>query len=634
MADGFIKYRKLIIAAFQISLFAIIYLLSFLLRLDYHLPDHNRQAFYATLPIVLAVKAIVFYYFGLFRGWWRYVGMNDLADIIKAASASTVVSLSLVYLTKGFYGFPRSVWAIDWVLTILVIGGVRFAVRAYTESSVVERTGALTLIVGAGETGSSLARQMKSQHNLEYRPIGFVDDDRSKVGIKLQGLPVLGTTDELPRLIHQYAVEKVLIAIARLQGREVARIVDKCHGLPVEIKIVPTIGDLLRNSGVGHVTLNQLREIRIEDLLGRAPVRLEVAHIREKLAGHRILITGAGGSIGSELARQIAEFRPAQLVLFERSESDLHNLEIQLRERFAELDLVPVIGDITDLEQVQETFALYHPQSVFHAAAYKHVPLMERHLLQAVRNNVFGTVNVARAAAETRVEDFLMISSDKAVNPTSVMGATKRAAELVVAAFQSRGETRFVSVRFGNVLGSNGSVLPLFRRQIAARGPVTVTHPEVMRYFMTLTEAVQLVLQASTMGQGGEIFVLEMGEPIKIVDLARKLIRLSGLEPDRDIAIKFTGLRPGEKLFEELLIEGEDIRPTRHEKIRVFSSRPISYQQIKRRLEALAEALQRKDAAAVLDELCRLVPEYKPSPELLAWCEVNQYADRYLLAAR
>jgi len=621
MADALVKYRKPVIAAFQISLFTVTYLLSFLLRLDYYLPAHNRPAFFATLPIVVAIKAVIFYRFGLFRGWWRYVGMDDLADVIKATSVSTLISLGGVFVAKGFYGYPRSVWAIDWVLTILVLGGVRFAVRAYAESSLGSRAGASTLIVGAGAAGSTLARQMRGHSRLDYRPVGFVDDDLTKLGIKLQGLPVLGTTADLPKLIDRYAVEQVLIAIPTLRGGEVERILDKCRERRVGFKIVPPISDLL----AGHLTLDQIRGVRIEDLIGREPVELDVVHLRERLAGRRVLITGAGGSIGSELARQVAAFEPRQLILFERSENDLYNVEVKLRERFPALDLVPVIGDITDADQLAEIFAAYLPQSIFHAAAYKHVPMMERHLFQAVRNNIFGTANVARAAMEAGVEDFLMISSDKAVKPTSVMGVTKRSAELVVAALQSRGVTRFVSVRFGNVLGSSGSVLPLFRRQIGARQPVTVTHPEVTRYFMTTTEAVQLVLQASTMGRGGEIFVLDMGEPVKIVDLAHKLIRLSGLEPGRDLEIKFTGLRPGEKLSEELLLEGEGVLPTVHEKIRVLSGRPISYPQISRWLAALKEAVEQKDGQAVLDELCWMVPEYRPSPELLAWCQAVHY---------
>jgi FlaA1/EpsC-like NDP-sugar epimerase len=634
MAEALIRYRRLIIAAFQISLFSFVYLLSFLLRLDYYLPDYNRPAFLTTLPIVVLVKTAVFYRFGLFRGWWRYVGMNDLADIIKATTVSTLISLGAVYAIRGFTGYPRSVWAIDWALTILVMGGVRFAVRAYSESSYASRAGTITLIIGAGEAGSALVRQMKSSRNVEYRPVGFVDDNPAKKGSRFHGLPVLGTVDDLPQLIEEHAAEKVLIAIPSLRGAEVARILDVCRACQVDFKIVPAINDLLN----GNLTLNQVREVRIEDLLGREPVSLDVAHIRQKLAGRTVLITGAGGSIGSELARQIAAFNPRRLILFERSENDLHNIEVELREKFPALDLAPVIGDIMDEQQLEETFARYRPQSVFHAAAYKHVPMMERHLLHAIRNNIFGTASVARAAVGAGVEDFLMISSDKAVNPTSVMGATKRAAELLVAAMQHAGlnhkpfgATRFVSVRFGNVLGSNGSVLPLFRRQIAARQPLTVTHPEVRRYFMTTTEAVQLVLQASTMGRGGEIFVLDMGEPVRIVDLARKLIQLSGLEPDRDIEIRFTGLRPGEKLFEELLLDGEGILPTMHDKIRVLAGRPILYGEVSHWLAVLNRAVEQKNERAALDELCRIVREYTPSQEVLASCEANHYPDRSLL---
>ncbi len=375
--------------------------------------------------------------------------------------------------------------------------------------------------------------------------------------------------------------------------------------------------------------------MRLEELLGREAVTLDQAPVREKLAGRTVLITGAGGSIGSELARQIAACEPRQLTLLERSENGLHNLEIELREKFPALDLKPLLGDITEAGQVAEAFARCRPQSVFHAAAYKHVPMLERHLLQAIRNNIFGTLNVAQAARQAGAEDFLLISSDKAVNPASVMGATKRAAELLITAFPDSlpddSATRFVAVRFGNVLGSSGSVLPLLLRQIAERRAVTITHPEVARFFMTTTEAVQLVLQAAMIGKGGEIFVLEMGEPVKIADLARRLIHLAGLEPERDLEIRYTGLRPGEKLCEEILADGDEMLPTGHEKICVLVGKSVSASVINDHLAELAEAVRQQDERAGLKALCRMVPEYTPGKEVLASGEANQYPSRSLL---
>jgi FlaA1/EpsC-like NDP-sugar epimerase len=476
------------------------------------------------------------------------------------------------------------------------------------------------LIVGAGAAGRKLAHELKINPSLDFNPIGFADDDPSKNGIKLNGIRVLGSTSSIPQIIAEYQVQSVLIAIPSASSATIQKIVERCKPHRVELKILPPIAD--RINGNGH--LRQVRNVRVEDLLGREPVVLDLDNISRRFQDKVTVITGAGGSIGSEMARQVARFKPRQLILFERSENDLHKIDIELRRRFPALDHVAVVGDILDVSLLREVMAEYRPNSIFHAAAYKHVPMMEKNCFQAVRNNVFGTYNVALVAKQYKVEDFVLISSDKAVNPTNIMGVTKRIAELVLLGLQHQ-DTRFIAVRFGNVLASNGSVVPLFEEQIDRGGPVTVTHPEAKRYFMTIPEAVQLVLQASVMGRGGEIFVLDMGQPIKIVDLAHNLIRLKGLEPESDIKVVYTGLRPGEKLFEELRLVGEGIKPTPHRKIRVFDGGSPDFQQLLQWLEDLSALVAAKNVHGLVQKLRTIVPEYTPSEELAPLCQIDRH---------
>ncbi len=615
-----LRYRKLVIVFSHLCLISLSYYLSFMLRLDISLPDPYRAVFFSTLLLVLLIKLIVFSIFRLFSGWWRYVGMSDLLDIIKAAAVSAPLIYAGIGLTYGLSNYPRSLFVIDPILTILMVGGARFAVRAYYESARIYLTQTNTLIIGAGRAGSVIARELRDNEQLDYNAVGFVDDDPSKKGIKIQGVKVLGNVDALPDLIKGNDVGHIFIAIPSASGRQIQRIIDKCRECKVEFKTLPAIGDIIK----GALSVGNLRNVRVEDLLGRKPVKLDLANIRTKLQGKVVLITGAAGSIGSELCRQIAAFDPAKIVLFERSESDLFQIGNELRENYPAVNCISVIGDILDMHQLQETFGSHRPNSVFHAAAYKHVPMMELNCFQAIRNNVFGTRNVALVSKQFKVEDFVMISSDKAVNPTNIMGATKRIAELLILSLQHH-STRFVSVRFGNVLGSRGSVVPIFEQQIAARKPITVTHPEVQRYFMTIPEAVQLVLQASTMGDGGEIFVLEMGEPVKIVELARALIRLSGLDPEIDIPIVYTGLRPGEKLFEEVRLEGEGIKPTSHEKIRVLDGGYVSPEKVREWLKDLGSMVDSKNLPDLVDKMKEIVPEYTPSDKIMALARMDQY---------
>jgi FlaA1/EpsC-like NDP-sugar epimerase len=609
---NFVKYRIWLILFSEIVLIVASYYCSFLLRLDLPLSPASRTQFWETLPLVLVIKMVVFYYFGLLRGWWRYVGMNDLIHITAAAFLSSLILYSSIVVGTQVVGYPRSVILIDMLLTVAYVGGARFVVRAYTERVRRYDGQKNTLIVGAGQAGRSIAQQLRSNSDLPYYPIGFVDDDASKLGLSVNGLKVLGNTDALSQLVAKYNIECVLIAL-------IDQIMNKCCDSRVVFRILPPIGEMLNRPA----SIKEARKLRIEDLLSRQPVRIDLDKIRARLEGRVLLVTGAGGSIGSELVRQLAGFRPGRLVLLDRSENDLFKIGMELSKKFPHVDHVPVVGDILDLTLLREVFTLHQPTSVFHAAAFKHVPMMEKNCFQAVTNNVFGTYNVAMLAKQFNAEDFVMISSDKAVNPTNVMGVTKRIAELIILALQFN-KTRFTAVRFGNVLGSNGSVLPIFEEQIATGGPVTVTHPDARRYFMTVMEAVQLVLQASAMGKGGEIFVLDMGEPVKIVNLAERMIRLAGFELHKNMQIAFTGLRPGEKLFEELNLEGEGIKPTPHEKIRVLEGGNVSIDRVHEWLQDLSALVNSRNAHGLVAKLVSIVPEYWPSEELVAFSELDR----------
>ena len=616
-----VRYRLAFIIAVQLSLATLSLFASFLLRFDLLGVVAHLNEFARALPYFLGIKLIVFYFFDLYRGWWRYAGMSDLLDIIKASAVSVVPIYALVTFASGITSFSRSIFLLDAIMSVALIGGVRFMIRLYTESVAAQAAPASRnlLIVGAGNTARLMVREIRQNPNIPLLPVGLLDDDRSKHGAKVEGVRVLGGTADLPRLVRELEVRDVLLAIPSATGDEMTEIVRLCQESGVTYKTVPAIGDLIN----GRLTLAQIREVKIEDLLGRQAVEIEVVAISRNFANRIVLITGAGGSIGSELARQVSSFGPRRLVLFERSENDLFHIEMELRRTYPHLDVVAVAGDILDMSRLEEVFFEHRPEAVLHAAAYKHVPMMEHQPFMAVRNNVVGTFNVASVAARYGTESFLLISTDKAVNPTSVMGVTKRVAELVVLSFSAKGRTRFSAVRFGNVLGSNGSVVPLFKQQIAARQPVTVTDPEVTRYFMTIPEAVRLVLQASTMGEGGDVFILDMGRPVKIVDLARNLIRLSGLEPDRDIRIVFTGLRPGEKRYEELLVATEGIEATSHPKVLQLRGELPDTDHVTVFLDRLQRTCDQRDVRRLVATLKEIVPEYTPSRALLDLAKQN-----------
>jgi FlaA1/EpsC-like NDP-sugar epimerase len=492
--------------------------------------------------------------------------------------------------------------------------GIRVAVRLLAEATAHSYPSGTqrTLIYGAGAAGVMLLRESRSNLSLNYSIVGFIDDDLTKSRMRIQGVPVLGAGAKLAFLAAKHDIHQVLIALPSATGVEMTRVLQFCQEARVRFRTVPSIAEIVK----GPALATQIRDVAVEDLLGRNPVRLEENQIRGTLQRKVVLVTGAAGSIGSELCRQIARFNPAGIVGFEIAESPLFEIDREMRQAFPGMSFYPEIGSIQNRTRLDEVLRQYSPSIIYHAAAYKHVPMMEAHVFEAIENNVFGTYNVAMAAAEHGVEDFVMISSDKAVRPTNVMGATKRVAELLLLELQN-GRTRYVAVRFGNVLGSNGSVIPIFKKQIAAGGPVTVTRPEMRRYFMTIPEASQLVLQASVMGHGGEIFVLDMGVPVKIVDLARNLILLSGLRPDEDIKIEFTGLRPGEKLYEELNSMDEDTLPTPCEKIKIFTGNGLPSAGMELYLEALRDICERRDVPRLVLTLKDLIPDYNPSAQLL-----------------
>ncbi|MGH7664859.1 MAG: polysaccharide biosynthesis protein [Gemmatimonadaceae bacterium] len=608
------RYRKVALAALQILLVCVSYALAFLLRFEWNFPEGYIGMFLATLPWLILFRLLAFAYFRLHRGWWRYVGMRDLVALVKAVTVSSLMfTAALVFLGHYGDGFPRSLVIIDAMLTVGLVGGVRFALRAARESRRPGRPKRTrrALIIGAGDAGELLLREMHNNPRLGYVPVGFLDDDKRKEGFQIHGVDVLGNTRRLSDVLTTTPADEIIIAIPSASRDEMQQLVNRCIETELPFKIVPAIAAL----SDGRVQVSQLRPVRVEDLLGREPVTLDADLIRADIAGRRVLITGAGGSIGSELARQIAGFSPACITLVERSENALYLVEQELRRRHPELDVRARICDVSDSADLDGAFRDARPQLVYHAAAFKHVPMMENHIRHAVFNNVFGTLHVARAA-QGHGAKLVLISTDKAVAPCNVMGATKRLAERLVLSLNTNGDNHFVIVRFGNVLGSNGSVVPLFKEQIADGGPVTVTHPDATRYFMTIPEAVQLVLQAATLQEArNRIAMLEMGQPVKIVDLARNLIRLSGMEPDVEISIVYTGLRSGEKLHEQLTSDTEETLPTRSEKIRLVRTERPSVSA--RDLEVLQRAVEGRDDRAILRRLQELVPEYSPQTSLL-----------------
>ena len=607
------RLHRWILHLVQISIFVIAGIAAFLLRFDFVIPGQfQQQLSYALWAWVLS-KILVFHFLGLDRGWWRYVSIPDLLRVaVGNVLGSALGGLTLLLVAAP--GFPRSLYALDFLLCLLLTSFVRISARTLVEFSRLQSSQARkrTLIYGAGDAGVALLREILQNSALAYDVVGFVDDNRAKVGTLIHRVKVLGKGAAVPSIVKAHSIETILIALPSATGAQMAGVLGHCQAAGVPYKTMPSLAEIIESNGLA----TQIRDVAVEDLLGRNPVHLEEHQIRGMLEGKVVLVTGAAGSIGSELCRQIAHFHPSGIVGFEIAESPLFEFDREMRQCFPETPFYPKIGSIQNRACLDEVLRQYSPSVVYHAAAYKHVPMMEAHVFEAIENNVFGTYNVATAAAEHGVEDFVMISSDKAVRPTNIMGATKRIAELLLAALQN-GRTKYVAVRFGNVLGSNGSVIPIFKKQIAAGGPVTVTHPDMRRFFMTIPEACQLVLQAAVIGEGGQVCVLDMGEPVKIVDLARNLILLSGLKPDEDIKIKFTGIRPGEKLYEELSTMIEDTVPTGHKKIRIFVGNGMPEGDMLAWLNSLREICEARDTGQLVVALKEIVLDYSPSANLL-----------------
>jgi FlaA1/EpsC-like NDP-sugar epimerase len=612
-----IKRREVLLLPLVV-LAALSLTVAFLLRFEFALDAAEIRLLAFALCLVIPLKGLAFYVFRLHRSWWRVVGLFDLLRIWLANLTGSAVACIACAVALG-PSFPRSVYIIDALICFLLTAGLEFSLRVYLEVVAPRNSEGgrqkHILIYGAGAAGLTLAKEIRSNPKLGTRIAGFLDDNPTKWKGAMLGIPVLGAGRDAATLVtrakrRQDGISEIVIAMPSASGKQMRAAIANCRTAGVPFRTVPGLGELL----VGKVLSSQIRDVSVNDLLGRAPVRIDETKIREFIAGRTVLVTGGCGSIGSELCRQLGRFNPGKLVIFDQAESEMFMLALELQGLYPSLKLVTVLGDIARMPRVMETLEKHSVDVVFHAAAYKHVPLVEANIIEAAENNVLGTYNVVQAAHRCGVDKFVMISSDKAVNPSSIMGVTKRVAELIVSAMPLDGHPRtstFVSVRFGNVLASAGSVVQIFKKQIAAGGPVTVTHPDMRRYFMSIPEAVQLVLQASAMGNGSEIFVLDMGEPVRIVDLARNMVRLAGFVPDEDIEIQFSGLRPGEKLFEELCMDGEDMLPTYHDKIKIFRSEKPSPGSIANWIETLRFLLKEADSDAVKRHLIALAPTYR-----------------------
>jgi len=600
---------------------------AYLMRFEFQLTQNSVEQIILLFPLTVGLKALIFFLMDVYRGMFRYVSLSDILRVFRATIVSSLVIIFIILATFRFQGFSRAVFILDAGLTFMLIGGFRLAIRLFFQQyekgkvnghmlpNIIQSKGDIPIIIiGAGNTGEKILREINNNPRLKYYVVGYVDDDPIKSRRSIHGVPILGKIAELPGLVSKYEVKELLLAIPSATGDQMRRIVERCEETGLPYKTLPSIGELID----GKVSIKALRDVNYKDLLRRDPVQLDIPEVEGFIKNQRILVTGAGGSIGRELCRQIVRFLPDELILLDTSEPNLYSIQMELKHRVSFLKYTTILGAVQDGDLMDQTFRKYKPQVIFHAAAYKHVPILERNPWQAVANNIMGTKTILEKAVEHEINHFILVSTDKAVRPTNVMGASKRVCELLLNAYKGNGST-MMSVRFGNVVGSAGSVVPLFREQIARGGPVTVTHPEVTRFFMIIPEASQLILQAAVLGTGGEIFVLEMGTSVKIVDMARDLIRLSGKEPDKDIKLEFTGLRQGEKLYEELITEGEDVVPTNHEKIMVLKSSngynshadQAAYRHwLLTQVHELNQLAQNHDACGIKEKLIQIVPDY------------------------
>ncbi|MBM4308677.1 MAG: polysaccharide biosynthesis protein [Deltaproteobacteria bacterium] len=609
------------------------YFLAYLLRFEGEIPYQEWMKFKATIPYIVPFKLFIFFILDLYRGMWRYTSLFDLFNILKAVATSSAFIILAIFFIYRFQGFPRSVFIIDAILTFIFIGGIRAIVRIIlsdqdkgfhplrqifqfrTERRLAKSNKRL-LIIGAGNAAEKIVREIQENPRLQYEVVGFLDDDLRKKGRRIHGVSVLGPVGKIHKMAFQDEMDEILIAMPSATATQMRKIIQHCEATGLQCRTTPGIGELID----GKISFKTIREVSFEDLLGRDTVDINTESIGHYLTEKVVLVSGAGGSIGSDLCRQIVSFNPQNLILLDKTENNLFHIEMEFRHRFPKLSITPVLGDVHNRGFLEKFFGTVKPQVVFHAAAFKHVPIVELNPWEGVFNNIIGTKNMVEASHQSGVERFVMISTDKAVRPVSVMGATKRVAEMITSCYASQNKTltngtRFVSVRFGNVIGSEGSVIHLFKKQIERFGPVTVTHPEITRYFMTVPEACKLILQAGAMGEGGEIFILDMGTPVKIIDMARDLIRRSGFKPDVDIEIKFIGLRPGEKLYEELITEGEGIVPSSHEKIFVLKGGNNNLSWLNQKIEELVKLALQQDALGIKSKLKEILPEYEPDKE-------------------
>ncbi|MGH7827285.1 MAG: SDR family NAD(P)-dependent oxidoreductase, partial [Candidatus Binatia bacterium] len=607
-----LRFRRFFVVAIHMILIVAANFFAFWLRFDGVIPPDVFRLFLDMAPWLILIRGLTFIPFRLYEGLWRYTGIWDLRNIIAGVLISSVLFYAIVHWSFGVIEYPRSIFILDSILLIVLMGGVRLARRLF-QGMILRTPGKRLLIYGAGDAGELIARDISNNTDkYDCRLVGFIDDDENKIGQRIHGVKVMGARKDIAKIVRAAKPDEVLITVSGSGGAVLRDLVRALESFKIPIKTIPD----LNGHKNGALTLSQMRDVSFEDLLDRASAGLELELVRQWVSGKRVLITGAGGSIGSELCRQLSKYGPEMLVMLDKSENSLYAIDMELSRKFPALTRMPVLGDIKHLSTLQDLFSRFRPQIVFHAAAYKHVPMMEHYPKEAVLNNITGTYRLSQAALEYRVERFILISTDKAVNPTNVMGATKRVIEMYVQALAREGvhgDTVFSAVRFGNVLGSNGSVVPLFLQQIEQGGPVTVTHPEVTRYFMTIPEAVQLVLRAATLASGGDIFVLEMGEQIKVVNMARQLIRICGYVPEKDIPISFIGLRPGEKLREDLVGPDETKEPSSADKI--FVVRPGCIPS----LDSITEKMLKLERAAIEDKLERvlqllgeLVPTFRP----------------------
>ena len=608
------KYRQILILLFHLGLIVLAYFGAFYLRFEFNLPfiiTEYRIVIPKTLPLLILIKLLFFYFFGLYSGLWRYVSIKDLEKILLANGFSSAAFFGAVVFYHGLVGFPRSVIIIDFILCSAFVSGVRLFTRLIREKIKIDLSikKKKVLLVGAGDAGVSILRECINNPKIDFEVAGFIDDDPSKKGHTLYGVKVFGSREFIPKIVEELGIDEIILAIPSAKGEVIRAILSYCEKTDANIKIIPGLDKIIS----GRLELRP-RKVQVEDLLGRKPVNIDETEISSYLKNKRILVTGAGGSIGSELCRQIARFTPEEIVFFDNHENFIHYLGLEFNLKYSDIKYKTIIGDIRDVGILKHIFTVYKPQVVFHAAAHKHVPLMEENPVSAVKVNIVGTRNLIYAANHYKVERFVLISTDKAVNPTSIMGATKRIAEMLLQAKAKVSKTKFIAVRFGNVLGSSGSVIPLFKKQIEEGGPVTVTHPEVRRYFMSIPEAAQLVLQASALGIGGEIFILDMGEQIKITDLAENMIALSGLKVGKDIEIKFIGLRPGEKLYEEILLDKEKDKVTKNEKIFISQPGELDPGKIRREIKELERLSALMDEDKIIQKIKEMVPNYDPNP--------------------